>query len=326
MSQNITIVTYHYVRDLKHTRYPGIKGLETELFREQLAYFKKYHTLVSAYDLIDHLKQKRVLPKNALLLTFDDGYSDHFNTVFPILNQEGFSGCFFPPARCILENTVLDVNKIQFILACIPDPKTLVTFILNALDEERIHYNLESNDYYIKKERLKRRFDNEDITFVKSMLQVDLPRKLREKIIDQLFSMYVSHDERTFSQELYMSIDQITCLQRNGMYIGSHGYSHEWLDSIPPDEQKREIDISLDLLQKTGCNTEHWIMSYPYGAYNESLLSIIKEKGCIAGLTTNMNVANLSQENPLTLSRLDTQDLPQDRKAGPHKWTLHAIQ
>ena len=30
---NLTIVMYHYVRDLKNTRYPGIKGLDIDLFK-----------------------------------------------------------------------------------------------------------------------------------------------------------------------------------------------------------------------------------------------------------------------------------------------------
>lgn len=30
------VVMYHYTRDLKHSRYPEIKGLDVSLFREQL--------------------------------------------------------------------------------------------------------------------------------------------------------------------------------------------------------------------------------------------------------------------------------------------------
>ena len=33
---NLTIVMYHYVRDLKNSRYPDIKGLDVSLFKEQI--------------------------------------------------------------------------------------------------------------------------------------------------------------------------------------------------------------------------------------------------------------------------------------------------
>ena len=79
---------YHYVRDLKHSRYPRIKGLDAALFREQVAYLKKHYTCVSVDDVVDAARAGAPLPENAALLTFDDGYSDHFDFVFPILKKE----------------------------------------------------------------------------------------------------------------------------------------------------------------------------------------------------------------------------------------------
>ena len=118
---NVTIVMYHYVRDLAHSRYPEIKGLPIDKFKEQIAYLKRHYTPISAYDLMDAVESKSELPPKAVLLTFDDAYRDHFSEVFPVLDKENIAGCFFPPAKCLLESRVLDVNKIHFILACVPD-------------------------------------------------------------------------------------------------------------------------------------------------------------------------------------------------------------
>lgn len=49
----LNIVMYHYVRDLSHSRYPGIKGLDTDLFKEQITYLKKKFTIVKMEDIID---------------------------------------------------------------------------------------------------------------------------------------------------------------------------------------------------------------------------------------------------------------------------------
>ena len=113
----LTIVMYHYVRDLKRSRYPEIKGLSNDEFSEQISYIQRYYEVISGKQLIDAIVLGKDLPSNPLLLTFDDGYIDHFTEVFPVLDREKISGCFFPPAKCILGNDTLDVNKIHFILA-----------------------------------------------------------------------------------------------------------------------------------------------------------------------------------------------------------------
>ena len=44
MGNDLTIVMYHYVRDLKYSRYPKIKGLDIKLFKKQIQFFKNnYH-------------------------------------------------------------------------------------------------------------------------------------------------------------------------------------------------------------------------------------------------------------------------------------------
>ena len=62
-----------------------------------------------------------------------------------------------------------------------------------------------------------------------------------------------------------------------------------------------------------------------YGGYNDSLLSILKIKGCIVGLTTNLGIADLENDNYLTLPRLDTNDLPKNSNDLPNEWTLKAM-
>ena len=300
--------------------FPDIKGLETSLFKEQIAYINKHYHVISAYDLMDAIESGSSLPPNALLLTFDDGYIDHFSEVFPVLKKEKLPGCFFPSAKSIIENKMLDVNKIHFIMASTPKKNLLVDYIFRALDEYRELFHLESNDFYWKKCGAANRFDPAETIFVKRMLQRDLPKELRSIIADRLFKKFVSIDGEAFSRELYMNLDQVAYLQSNGMYVGSHGYEHCWLNSISEDAQRKEIDLSLQFLEKVGNDTGRWIMCYPCGGYDESLLSILRERNCVAGFSTEVNIADLEKDNPLILPRLDTNDLPKDSEAAPNKW------
>jgi peptidoglycan/xylan/chitin deacetylase (PgdA/CDA1 family) len=310
--RRVTIVMYHYVRDLQRSRFPAIKGLRTKDFRGQLAYINRHYHVIRMEQLIEAVMSGNAdaLPSNALLLTFDDGYMDHFVNVMPLLDEYGIQGSFFPPARAITEGRVLDVNKIHFTLASVDDPRELVQAVFDELDRNRERLGLLPNDEYYGRLSRDSRYDAPDVAFVKRILQRDLPEDFRVEITDRLFQRYVTTDEAAFAGELYMGPDQLRYLLRAGMHLGSHGYDHYWLNTLPPDAQVREVDQSLRFLEGLGARTDRWVMCYPYGGYNQSLLEIERVRGCVVGLTTEVAVAELGRHGPLTLPRLDTNDLP----------------
>jgi peptidoglycan/xylan/chitin deacetylase (PgdA/CDA1 family) len=318
----ISIIMYHYVRELPYTRYPRIKGLLTSEFKEQLDYMSRFYTFVTVEECLHALSEDQSgLPPNAALLTFDDAYIDHFAAVFPILEERGIQGAFFPPARIIKHHEVLDVNKIHFVLASTEDFEAVKADIFDQLDEHRAEYGLEPNEHYYHKYAIKGRFDGQDIVFIKRLLQLGLELELRSKVLQVLFRKYVSADEEAFSHELYMNMDQIRCMLRSGMYIGSHGYNHEWLGSLEPERQTSEIQRSLEFLVELGCDPKSWVMSYPYGNYNDNLLDILRANNCKMGITTAVDIADLTRHDPLVLPRLDTNDLPKAGEAAANKWT-----
>lgn len=317
----ITIVMYHYVRDLKHSRYPEIKGLDIELFKEQLKYILKHYKIIRMEELIDAVQRNKELPDNSLLLTFDDAYRDHFESVFPVLDELNIQGSFFPPAKAILEHQVLDVNKIHFILASVEDKKNIISDIYKMVDRYRSEYLLESNESYYRKIAIADSLDTAEVVFIKGILQREIPEKLRNIIVDTLFNKYVYKDEGAFSRELYMTIEQLKCMLRKGMYIGSHGYDHFWLNTLSKEQQQKEVELSIKFLKEIGCNTEKFAFCYPYGSYNESLLSVLKERGCSLAFTTEAKIADLKNKQPLILPRLDTNDLPKDRDSQLNEWT-----
>ena len=325
MQRTITIVMYHYVRDLRHSRYPEIKGLSTDEFEHQVSYIKKHYTVISGRELIRTIVDATPLPSRPLLMTFDDGYKDHFAEVFPILDRENIPACFFPSAKCILEDKVLDVNKIHFVLASVPDKRQLVEYIFSKVESYRSQYDLLTPQVYWEKVGIPNRFDPAEVVFCKRMLQRELPLEFRTTLIGELFSQYVSEDEAAFSRELYMSPDQIKVLQRHGMYVGSHGYDHFWLNSLNTEQQEREVDQALGFLASVGADVTTWIMCYPYGAYDASLLAVLKARNCVVGLTTDVGLASLGFHNPLILPRINTNDLPKNARADMSEWTKKAL-
>lgn len=311
---------YHFVRDLVHSRYPGIKGLDVLLFKEQIKYLEKHYTFITMESLIEALETDRLLPSNSVLLSFDDGYIDHFNCVFPILAEKGIQGSFYPPAKAITENKVLDVNKIHFILASEINKSKIVSKLFSEMENYRKEFNLEDNNYYVTKLAKPNRFDTGEVILIKRLLQVELPEPLRNNITNTLFKELVGVEEAAFSRELYMNHDQLKCMRKNGMHIGSHGYDHYWLGRLSKQEQEREIDLSMFFLNSIGVDMSNWTMCYPYGNYNQDTLQILSDKNCKVALTTEVQIASLSNNHRLSLPRLDTNDLPKDGNAKVNEW------
>ncbi|UTT85803.1 polysaccharide deacetylase family protein [Vibrio pelagius] len=320
MSQPLTVVMYHYVRRIAESRYPEIKGLELELFVEQLEFFAKHYNVVTMEQVLAAKYHNQVLPEKALLLTFDDAYAEHFTHVYPILKKMGMQGSFYVPAKTVLEHKVLDVNKIHFILASTSDIQQLVGSLKIEVERYTSDYDLQSFDEYYAEFAVANRFDCQDVVFVKRMLQHALPEELRNIISDKLFAQYVGMDEAAFCRELYMDKYQLEQLVRDGMHVGCHGYDHYWWNKL--DEKSLEVELtrSKEFLASIGCDMQNWTACYPYGSSSEEVVVELEKQGCKVAFTTEVRVADLALDASLLLPRLDTNDLPKDNKASVNHW------
>jgi len=310
----LTIIMYHYVRPIKNSAYPKIKGLEIDSFRRQLDYFSKKYNFITAEQLVAHSLFKKNLPKHSCYLTFDDGLKDHVKYVMPELLNRKIQGSFFPPAIAIENQELLDVHAIQFILASSKNINNLFIDLNNiCLDIGLAKLDLDSfyRTYAKAYKYGNGSYDNAKTLYVKRMLQFVLPQKVRSRIVSHLFKKYIKKNKQQFANELYMSISDIKNLIKNGMYVGSHGYRHIWLAQEKKSVQIEDIKLSLDFLKKVGAKTENWIMCYPYGSYNDDTLSILKKKKCSVGLTTTVGISNLNKSKILELNRYDTNHFPQ---------------
>ena len=309
--KQLTIVMYHYVRDVERTPYRGIKALSVSGFTGQLDYLERHYSFVTAADVMVAARGAADgFPDNAVLLTFDDGHSDHFDTVFPILEARGIQGVFFPSAAPVVERRVLAANKVQFILSQTPDVGALVDAVKGAVQEHRSEFELDPIEDYWRAYGVASRYDPAEVIFIKRMLQFVLPEALRQRVTDALFAERVSADEAGFADELYMNRAELCTMIEAGMIVGCHGYDHCWMDQLSPDEQDREISRSLDFLVSLGVSTDEWVMCYPFGAYDDGLTELVARRGCGLGVTTEPTVAGLGAHDPLLLPRLDTNDLP----------------
>ena len=300
---------YHYTRDLQHSRYPHIKGLDIPLFRQQLEYMKGTFNVVTMEQVIDAVERNIELPENALLLTFDDGYVDNYTYAMPLLEEYGMQGSFFIPGKTFATHQLLDVNKIHYILAS-ANMLELVSDVKRLMDYYRgSEFDFASTDELFEKYAEASRFDTKEIIFVKRMLQTVLPERLRNKISSELFEKYVGVSEEQLAYELYMTEEQIRTMKRHGMYIGLHGYDHYWLANLEPEQMKKDIDMALDVLDEF-IDRNKWVINYPYGNCNDVVVDYIYSRGACLGMTTEVRIAQIGVDDRFRLPRLDCNDFP----------------
>jgi peptidoglycan/xylan/chitin deacetylase (PgdA/CDA1 family) len=320
MQPALTVIMYHYVRPIAYSRYPRIKGLELVDFEGQLDYLQRHYNLVSMQTVLDAANGAVSLPPSPVLLTFDDGYTDHFAHVFPALLRRKATGVFFPPVGAIRDRVVLDVNKIHFVLQCQSDLSAVIALI----DKEVVALELGEPEKFHATYRKPSRYDTPDTMYVKRMLQFALPEMERARIVQHLFAEFVSTDEHSFADELYATEENWRDMIDAGMSVGGHGFSHSWLNKLSPTEQEDEITQSRAWLNSLGATRQHFVFCYPFGGYNQDTKDILKAQGCSAAFTTKVGLARAHADDMLDLQRLDTNDLPRHGDAPPASWTEQA--
>jgi peptidoglycan/xylan/chitin deacetylase (PgdA/CDA1 family) len=94
----VPILMYHYVSQLPDDadEYRRDLTILPDVFHAHMEYlfFEGYST-ISLYQLDDALRTGTPLPPKPIVLTFDDGYIDHYTNVFPSLREYEFTGTFF---------------------------------------------------------------------------------------------------------------------------------------------------------------------------------------------------------------------------------------
>ena len=321
----LTIVMYHYVRPLKETAFPEIKGLDLDLFEGQLAYLSRNYTPVTMEHVIAVGRGEDHFPKNPVLLTFDDGYRDHHQYAFPLLEKYNIKGAFYPPTAAFLDHELLDVNRVHFILAAEPDTDKIVALLEAEIDAARLNADIPSRSSLRSQHFKPFGYDTAEVIYIKRLLQHALPENVRRTLAAKLFSAFVSVDEKDFANELYCSVAAMKEMSDAGHHIGSHGDRHCWLSRLSASEQRNDIERSLRLFTALNLDKKDFTFCYPYGDHNDQSLEILKSLGCAAALTTKVGLAQVGRERMLILPRLDTNNLPKEASAAANEWTEKSL-
>lgn len=95
----LPVLMFHYIEDVDPKTKDQLRyrlSFSPKKLEEFLKYFKENNIeTLTFWDLKKIIDKKQEFPKKAVLLTFDDGYSSHYQNAFPLLKKYGMKGIFF---------------------------------------------------------------------------------------------------------------------------------------------------------------------------------------------------------------------------------------
>lgn len=312
-------VNHHYVRESFQAPYPAIFGLTPEQFRQHLACLSKAGEFVSGDQVRDAVMGQAPLPKNSILITFDDGLREQFEVAWPILKEMGFPALFFINTEPIAFSTVSTVHKIHLLRSQIA-PAEFRSEILrssivrdgNGLDAQITPAQYE---HY--------RYDTPEVAKLKYLLNFVLDVDTLKPVIDEVFrDCFGESEEERMSKALYMDVDQIRELAEQGA-IGSHSHQHLPLGLLSPEEIRLQLGLSIEWIEGwTGRKPA--ALSYPYGS-PEACGGEVSRVAADCGFAYAFSMeraGNAALDRPLKLARFDNNDMPGGKAS---KWAIESL-
>ena len=293
---------YHYLRLNKQSDpFPRILGTNIDEFQNHLSMLQKNYHIISLKDALsistgeDGFNKKNT----GILITFDDGLSDHY-TAAKILSELNISAIFFIPT-CILEEKLpANPTIIHYTIAVFGIEKFLKEF-----RESLVNNKLDSKLFDLQYSKDK---DNvlDIISKIKSTFKYKLGYFNSRKILLDIYKNLFSSEYKNMLSTIHLTESQIREMLEMGHYVGTHTYSHISVAAteLNSDDFIKEIISPKNYLEQK-FNTKVNSFSYPFGGKNDCLSSseLIKKTSEYNLAFTVEEILNTRNTSPYQLGR-----------------------
>jgi peptidoglycan/xylan/chitin deacetylase (PgdA/CDA1 family) len=248
---------------------------------------KKNYFITSLSNIVDHLQTKRVLPKKAIAITFDDGHADTFLNAFPVLNKYQVPATVYLATGAIDRQEPIWTELVDEMICRAGQP--LLSFQCAG---EKFSYSLKSMS-----EKL------EAAKAIKTTMK-GLDDSKRVDILDKLRGLTL-YEEKETGNPVMITWEQARLMCANGFEFGAHTVNHPILSRISGEQARAEIaDSKARIEEMLGARVRHF--AYPNGEvadFNESHKRMLVEAGFDTACTTSYGV-NSNQDDRFALSRV----------------------
>jgi len=211
----VSILTYHHVadHDPSYPYDPDVADATPAQFRWQMQALARHFTPIGIDDLLRSVERGTPLPRNAVVVTFDDGYQSCHDVALPILRAVGIRATFFIATEYVNERKLYWWERVTLLLnqarrsGTISYPRRVELSPRDPATRQRV------------------------LDTIKDTANLDVDRFLCG-VADALGVAWSREIEAEYADGLIMTWDQIRALARAGMDIESHTRSHRVLQTL----------------------------------------------------------------------------------------------
>jgi peptidoglycan/xylan/chitin deacetylase (PgdA/CDA1 family) len=266
----VSILTYHHVAD-DDTAYPydpGVADATPQQFRRQMEMLARYGTPIGIDELIRAV-EGAPLPKNPVMVTFDDGYRSCHDVALPILRAVGMRATFFVATGYINDRKLYWWERIAYCLSQARLPTAIIKYP-RPVEVRARHPHAQRMLADI----------------IKNTPNLDIKRFIDE--LCEAFGVEWSDDiEATHAGNLIMSWDHVRALSRAGMDVESHSRWHRVLQTLDDGLLRDELVGSKQDLE-TQLGRPCRAIAYPVGrriAHVSRIRQAVQAAGYRIGMT-----------------------------------------
>lgn len=239
---------YHSVSDHIPCYFENSYPIKTrQEFEKDLCFLLKHYKPIELNQLLQHVQENKPLPPNSFHLTFDDGYSEVYHTIYPLLKRKGI------PATVFLCSALVDNKAMHW-----EQMRQVARVIYNSLSP-------------LKKKMISGSFliNNVDIpTYINQLKYGD-----RATLSDLLNQMEADINVILEKEKPYLDTRQIHEMIENGYTFGAHSVDHPPFQEIKSEEQFHQINESVNSITKI-FHLPYRVFAFPYGEFALSLSSL----------------------------------------------------
>lgn len=262
--RGIKILAYHRINDAQFD--PLGMRVTIGNFEKQVRFLKKKYNIISLQQALDFLKDGKIIPRNSLVITFDDGYEDNYLYAYPILNKYKIPATIFLTVQAIEQKRMIWLDVI------------LETFKKTARPNVDLRkFNLKY--YELDSHQKKKKAIKDVIAYAKQ-----LSLESRNNFINEMVLLLnVKEEERDGGYSL-LSWEEVICMSKDGIGFGSHGMTHTILTNLSLEAAEYEIKQSkLVIKERIGIDID--LFAYPNGGrqdFNSDVGILLKKNGYVA--------------------------------------------
>ena len=289
LTEESSVLTLLYHRVADRTCDTWDLCVTPEHFAQHIDVLQGYNCL-STTQLIGSLDKKR-LPKRAVVITFDDGYSDNFFNAAPVLRRTDTPATVFITSAYLNNRRGFWWDELETIFL---KPGSLPNSLSISIGGETHNWELGSDAEYPESKAAEYKdwkgWKSDTPTsrhqVYRSLYELIQPltNEVRERTIGQLLS-WAAIEGREDSENRPLTSNELRAMADDGLIdIGCHTATHPSLSTLSAVNQGSEINESKQQLEKIlGRSVRHF--AYPYGRpsdYSEETIRIISNAGFLS--------------------------------------------